>query len=69
MSQSKSTQPANGPGRKPQADQDRPTPKAFTIIIYAINLLLIFVPLGGMLFFMFDADAFDAFLNWMVRLF
>ena len=69
MSQSESTRPGDGPGRKPPADQDRPTPKAFAIVIYTINLLLIFVPLGGMLFFMFDAAAFDAFLNWMVRLF
>ena len=42
------------------------TPK---IIFYVLNVLVIFVPLGGMLFFMFDADAFDAFLNWKVRLF
>ncbi len=69
MVQSESKQPAKSPARQPHAADDRPTPKAFTIIIYAINLLLIFVPLGGMLYFMFDPDAFDAFLNWMVKLF
>jgi hypothetical protein len=69
MVQSESRQPAKGPARQPQATDDRPTPKAFTIIIYAINLLLIFGPLGGMLYFMFDPNAFDTFLNWMVKWF
>ncbi len=67
MVQSVSPPPARGPARDLDAGKDRPTPKAFTIVIYMINLLLIFVPLGGMLYFMFDPDAFDAFLNWLVR--
>jgi hypothetical protein len=65
MVQTGSTRPANGRGR--ETGKDRPTPKAFTIIVYTFNLLLIFVPLGGMLYFMFDPDAFDAFLNWLVK--
>jgi hypothetical protein len=63
-----STEPAKGPARNQETGNDRPTPKAFKIVIYTINLLLIFVPLGGMLYFMFDPDAFDAFLNWLVRM-
>ena len=48
---------------------NHPAPKNRKIIFYALDLLLIFVPLGGLLYFMFDPPAFDAFLNWMVRLF
>ena len=67
MVQSVSPPPARGPARYLDAGKNRPTPKAFAIIIYAINLLVIFVPLRGMLYFMFDPNAFDAFLNWLVR--
>jgi hypothetical protein len=68
MVQTESTQPAKGAARDQETGKDRPTPKAFKIVIYTINLLLIFVPFGGMLYFMFDPDAFDAFLNWLVRM-
>jgi hypothetical protein len=43
-------------------------PKAPRIIAHARDLLLIFVPLGALLYFMFYPDAFDAFLDWMVKL-
>ncbi len=41
--------------------------KARTIAKYAIELLLIFVPLAVVIFFLFDPDAFNAFLNWLAR--
>ena len=46
-----------------------PAPKNRKIIFYALDLLLIFVPLGGLLYFMFDPPAFDAFLDWTVSSF
>jgi hypothetical protein len=37
-------------------------------IAYIRDALLVFVPLGGLIYFLAFPDAFDAFLNWMVRL-
>jgi hypothetical protein len=36
---------------------------------YGIDAVLILVPLGGMTYFLFDPDAFNAFLDWLMRLF
>jgi hypothetical protein len=38
-------------------------------LAYARDVLLILIPLGGMSYFLAFPDAFDAFLNWMIRLF
>lgn len=42
-------------------------PAARTIVKYAIDILLIFAPLSGIIYFLFDPDAFNAFLNWLAR--
>ncbi len=69
MVQPESAQPAEGDTREPGMGTTHPAPKNRKIIFYALDLLLIFVPLGGLLYFMFDPPAFDAFLDWMVSLF
>jgi hypothetical protein len=42
-------------------------PAARTIAKYAIDALLIFAPLAGVMYFLFNPDAFNAFLAWLVR--
>ena len=37
------------------------------IIKYVIDALLIAAPLAGILYFLFDPDAFNAFLDWLMR--
>jgi hypothetical protein len=44
-----------------------PMPAARTIVKYTIDALLIFVPLAAVMYFLFDPDAFNAFLAWLVR--
>jgi hypothetical protein len=34
---------------------------------YTLDAALIFAPLAGMLYFLFDPAAFNAFLAWLVR--
>jgi hypothetical protein len=41
-------------------------PAARTIAKYAIDALLIFAPLSGVMYFLFNPDAFNAFLAWLV---
>lgn len=36
-------------------------------IKYGIDAMLILVPLGGMTYFLFNPDAFNAFLDWLMR--
>jgi hypothetical protein len=42
-------------------------PMSRQIIKYAIDCILVFAPLGGILYFLFEPDAFNAFLDWLVR--
>jgi hypothetical protein len=42
-------------------------PKASKVFAYTRDALLIFVPLGVVLYFIFDPDAFNAFLAWIVK--
>jgi hypothetical protein len=44
-------------------------PKASKVVAYTRDAMLIFVPLGGLICFLFNPDAFNAFLAWMVGLF
>jgi hypothetical protein len=37
------------------------------VIRYTLDAVLIFVPLAGMLYFLFDPAAFNAFLAWLVH--
>ena len=37
------------------------------IIKYVIDDLLVVAPLAGILYFLFDPDAFNAFLDWLMR--
>ena len=41
-------------------------PEPRRIARYIIDVLLIFVPLSGMLYFLFNPAAFNAFLAWLV---
>ena len=41
-------------------------PAVRTIAKYAIDALLIFAPLSGVMYFLFNPDAFNAFLAWLV---
>jgi hypothetical protein len=41
-------------------------PAVRTIVRYAIDALLIFAPLSGVMYFLFNPDAFNAFLAWLV---
>ena len=34
---------------------------------YTLEILAIAVPLAGMTYFLFDPDAFNAFLNWLLK--
>jgi hypothetical protein len=45
----------------------RPDAPPRTIVKYTIDALLIFVPLAGVMYFVFDPSAFNAFLAWLVR--
>jgi hypothetical protein len=42
-------------------------PPARTIVKYTFDALLIFVPLAIVIYFLFDPDAFNAALRWLVR--
>jgi hypothetical protein len=42
-------------------------PPTRTIVKYAIDLLMIFVPLAGVMYFLFNPSAFNAFTAWLVR--
>jgi hypothetical protein len=42
-------------------------PPARTIVKYTFDALLILVPLAIVIYFLFDPDAFNAFLAWLVR--
>jgi hypothetical protein len=46
-----------------------PMPEPRKIAAYARDLLLIFAPLGGLIYCLAYPDAFDAFLNWGIGLF
>jgi hypothetical protein len=46
-----------------------PMPEARKVVAYTRDLVLIFVPLGGLIYFLAYPDAFDAFLNWGLGLF
>jgi hypothetical protein len=37
------------------------------IIKYAIDAVLVIAPLSGILYFLFDPEAFNAFLDWLMR--
>ena len=41
-------------------------PAVRTIAKYAVDALLIFAPLSGVTYFLFNPDAFNAFLAWLV---
>jgi hypothetical protein len=45
-----------------------PMPKLRPAIRYGIDALLILVPLLGMTYFLFDPEAFNAFLAWLARI-
>jgi hypothetical protein len=45
-----------------------PMPAPRQIAKYTLDALLIFAPLSGVIYFLFDPDAFNAFLNWLVRI-
>jgi hypothetical protein len=42
-------------------------PKASKVVAYTRDALLVLVPLGVLLYFIFDPDAFDAFLAWIAK--
>jgi hypothetical protein len=62
---------------KPTDDQDLASwpqrrivdsmPEPRKVIRYTLDAALIFAPLSGMLYFLFDPAAFNAFLAWLVR--
>ena len=74
----------HGPGTRSEGDEfDRPNgglagradpailapmPKLRPAIRYGIDALLILVPLLGMTYFLFDPEAFNAFLAWLARI-
>jgi hypothetical protein len=37
-------------------------------IRHILEVLAIVIPLGGMTYFLFDPDAFNAFLDWLMRI-
>jgi len=43
-------------------------PKLRLAIRYGIDALLILIPLLGMTYFLFDPEAFNAFLAWLARI-
>ena len=45
-----------------------PMPKLRPAIRYGIDALLILIPLLGMTYFLFDPEAFNAFLAWLARI-
>jgi hypothetical protein len=44
-----------------------PMPNPSRIVRYSLEILAIAVPLAAMTYFLFDPDAFNAFLDWLVR--
>jgi hypothetical protein len=44
-----------------------PMPDSGKIIRYSLEILAIAVPLAGMTYFLFYPDAFNAFLNWLLK--
>jgi hypothetical protein len=42
-------------------------PKGWIAVRYALDALLILVPLCGLLYFLFDPDAFNACLAWLAK--
>ena len=44
-------------------------PEPRKVIRYTLDAALIFAPLSGMLYFLFDPAAFNAFLAWLVAFF
>jgi hypothetical protein len=44
-------------------------PETRKVVAHGRDLLLIFVPLGGLIYFLAYPDAFDAFLDWGIALF
>ena len=51
-----------------EAQSGKPILKLLPAIKYKIDALLIFVPLFGMMYFLFYPTAFNAFLVWLVRI-
>jgi hypothetical protein len=51
-----------------EAQSGKPILKLLPAIKYTIDALLIFVPLFGMMYFLFDLTAFNAFLAWLMRI-
>jgi hypothetical protein len=45
-----------------------PMPKPSRIIAHVRDALLVFAPLGGLLYFLTNPDAFNTLLDWLVRL-
>jgi hypothetical protein len=52
---------------RPTGAYSVPMPTARTIVKYAIDALMIFAPLAGVIYFLFDPAAFNTFLDWLVR--
>jgi hypothetical protein len=44
-----------------------PMPESGKIVRYSLEILAIAVPLAAMTYFLFDPDAFNAFLDWLLR--
>jgi hypothetical protein len=44
-----------------------PMPKGSKVVAYTRDALLVLIPLGVVLYFMFDPDAFDAFFAWIAK--
>jgi hypothetical protein len=42
-------------------------PAGRTVIKYAFDVVLVFAPLSAIIYFLFDPDAFNAFLAWLVH--
>lgn len=42
-------------------------PDSGKIVRYSLEILAIAVPLAGMTYFLFDPDAFNAFLDWLLK--
>jgi hypothetical protein len=61
--------PADGRACQPCPSRHywRLMPPARTVAKYTLDALLIFVPLAVVIYFLFDPDAFNAFLAWLVR--
>jgi len=44
-------------------------PKPSKVVAYSMDAFLVLAPLSGILYFLFNPDAFNAFLGWIVRTF